>query len=151
MTELSKVQCTITRLSPDDRAAWQDLARRYHTFYDEVVAPASYDATWTRLMRDDELHGFGAYVDGQLIGISHCLFHAHVWDRDVCYLQDLFVDERHRGRGIGRSLIEHIARAAADRNALRVYWMTKADNEAARGLYDKIAAHHGFLRYDLPL
>lgn len=146
-----RTTCIIEPLAARDRLGWEALARGYHHFYEEVVTPESYAATWARLMRTDEVHGFGAHVDGQLVGISHCLFHAHVWDKDVCYLQDLFVDDQHRGQGIGRALIEHIARAAADRGAFRVYWTTKADNDRARGLYDKVAAHHGFIRYDLPL
>ena len=141
----------IAALSPGDREAWEQLARSYHSFYEEVVTPASYASTWSRLMRGDEICGYGAYVGGELVGITHCLFHAHVWDREVCYLQDLFVHEQHRGNGLGRALIEHTAGVATGRGAFRVYWTTKADNERARRLYDDVAAHNGFIRYELAL
>ena len=49
----------------------------------------------------------GAYDDGQLVGIVHYLFHRSSWTpADYCYLQDLFVSEKVRGKGVGRALIK---------------------------------------------
>ena len=138
-------------LQPRDRAPWERLAREYHRFYGESYPSSAYDATWARLISGADIHGAGAYLDGRLVGIAHCLFHAHVWDGTVCYLQDLFVDDAMRGQGMGRALIEHVADAARERGAFRLYWSTRDDNAAARRLYDRIAQFNGFIRYDMPL
>ncbi|HEY4304710.1 MAG TPA: GNAT family N-acetyltransferase [Gemmatimonadaceae bacterium] len=141
----------VAPLRAEDRARWETLARAYHTFYEEQFPPEAYDQTWSRLRDAEELHALGAFDDGKLVGIVHYLFHAHVWQQDVCYLQDLFVDAEVRGRGVGGALIAGVEQAARAHGAFRVYWMTKHDNAEARRLYDKVAAHSGFIRYEDPV
>lgn len=86
-----------------------------------------------------------------LARIVHARFHASVCAESVCYLQDLYVDETVRGRGIARALIERVAAAARAHGAARLYWLTHHDNARARALYERVAQHHGFIRYDMPL
>jgi GNAT superfamily N-acetyltransferase len=138
----------ITALGPADRATWETLARGYTTFYKTELPAEQYESTWQRLMRGDGIYGFGAHLDGKLVGITHYLFHPHAWQDDVCYLQDLFVDETVRGRGTARALIERVAQAARERGAQTLYWLTQDDNARARLLYDKVALYRGFIRYD---
>ena len=141
----------VTPLQMDDRSRWEVLARGYKTFYRTIVSDAEYEHTWRRLIAADTVHGIGARVEGRLVGIAHYLFHPTVWMSDACYLQDLFVDVSVRGHGIARALIEQVAEAAVARGASRFYWLTAADNSVARTLYDKVAQHKGFIRYDHPL
>jgi GNAT superfamily N-acetyltransferase len=141
----------ITPLGEQDRAAWEKLARGYNDFYETELPDEAYDRAWRRLRLGKEVHGLGARLDGRLIGIAHFLFHFNVWRDDVCYLQDLFVDEAVRGHGAARALIEAVAEAARQRGASRYYWQTKHDNARARALYDKVARFRGFIRYDYPL
>ncbi len=141
----------IAPLRVADRARWNVLARGYKTFYETVLPDADYDRTWARLMQGDTIHGLGAHADGRLVGITHYLLHASSWSADVCYLQDLFVDAEARGQGVARALIESVADAARARGAPKLYWLTHRDNATARMLYDKVAAHRGFIRYDHPL
>lgn len=141
----------VSPLVPADRAAWEALARGYKRFYRTEVPDEGYEATWQRVLRDQELHAIGARLDGQLVGIAHYLLHPTFWLADVCYLQDLFVDEAARGQGAASALIERVAQAARDLGASRLYWTTKQDNARARSLYDKVARFHGFIRYDYAL
>jgi hypothetical protein len=87
-------------LRHEDRAAWEVLARGYKAFYRTVVPDEGYEETWQRLLSGAELHGLGAWLDGQLVGIAHYLFHVTFWSADSCYLQDLFLDETPRGQGV---------------------------------------------------
>jgi GNAT superfamily N-acetyltransferase len=154
MTGLISSTSTPISLGPlrsADRARWEELARGYHAFYGESFPGSTYDATWARLAADSGISGVGAYTDGRLAGIAHYLFHPHVWEGTVCYLQDLFVDETMRKRGIGQRLIEHVARLATDRGAFRLYWSTHRDNIAVRRMYDRVAALTPYMRYDMAL
>lgn len=139
---------TVRPLGSADRDAWEVLARGYKDFYETAVSPSGYEATWRRLLAGTDVHGIGAWADGRLVGIAHYLCHVTVWTADYCYLQDLFVDEAVRGRGVARALIERVAEVARERGCARLYWTTKEDNAVARALYDKVATFSGFIRYD---
>ncbi|QTN29907.1 GNAT family N-acetyltransferase [Rhodoferax sp. AJA081-3] len=150
-TTSPKAAVTIDALQPSDYAAWQRLGAGYNRFYEREFPQATYARTWQRLMQGDGIHGLAARVDGQLLGITHYLFQPSIWSADVCYLQDLFVDEAARGQGLAQALIEQVANAARARGAPKLYWLTHRDNTRARGLYDRVAMHHGFIRYDYAL
>jgi len=142
---------TVDTLQPEDYAAWLRLAQGYKTFYETELPESSYQHTWQRLLRGEGACALVARVDGQMLGITHYLFHASTWSADVCYLQDLFVMEAARGQGVAQALIEQVARVARERGAPRWYWGTHHSNERARRLYDRVASHQGFIRYDYAL
>lgn len=138
----------VAPLRPADRVAWQRLAEGYKAFYATPTTPAEYDAAWARLLAGDAVQGRGAWLDGRLAGIAHIVWHASAWADRVCYLQDLFTDEAARGRGVARALIDAVATDARTGGAARLYWLTQAGNATARVLYDRVAEHRGFIRYD---
>lgn len=128
--------------------------RAYLAFYETSLPEDVYASTWARIMDPDgPIFALGVRDDdGRLVGIAHYLVHAHAWSAsDVCYLQDLFVDEAYRGLGCGTALIAAVAEAARDRGCFRLYWTTQEGNATARSLYDKVARYTGFIRYDYPL
>ncbi|MEV6211398.1 GNAT family N-acetyltransferase [Kitasatospora sp. NPDC051914] len=138
-------------LREEDRRTWEVLARGYKDFYRTPVPDEGYEETWQQLRLGTAFHGIGAWSDGTLVGIAHYLFHPTFWLGDSCYLQDLFVDEAARGKGVARKLIEEVAGVARERGVSRLYWTTQEGNIAARALYDKVAIFKGFIRYDYPL
>ena len=141
----------VAPLRPEDRQAWEVLARGYKDFYAAPTTDAQYAATWNRLIAGDGIHGLGAHAEGRLVGIAHYLFHTAVWAKVNCYLQDLFTLQGVRGRGVARALIEAVAAEARVHGATRYYWLTHEQNTVARGLYDKVGRHSGFIRYEYSL
>lgn len=141
----------LSLLQESDRSQWDKLVREYMAFYKTVRTDAEYDALWQRIMANREVHSVGARIGGVLVGFSHYLYHSSCWSFDVCYLQDLFVDEENRGIGIGRALIEYVSQQAKLKESPRLYWLTQSSNEVARVLYDKVASHTGFIRYEKSL
>lgn len=142
----------VSPLLPGDRQRWTELWSRYLDFYETTLSADIYDHTWTRLLAGTEMQGLAAREDGQILGITHFLRHPSAWTlKPVVYLQDLFTDEAHRGRGVARALIEAVAAAARDGGSTRMYWLTQAHNTTARMLYDRLAKHTGFIRYEYPL
>lgn len=136
-----------------DRAGWAPLWDGYNAFYGRVggtaLPPAITERTWQRFLDAGEpVHALVAEHEGRLVGLAHYLFHRSTTRlNDVCYLQDLFTDPFLRGRGVGRQLIEAVYAASLAAGSTRVYWQTQVGNAAGRALYDKLAAHHGFIVY----
>lgn len=152
MTEQPYGNIEITGLTPQDRPRWTELWTVYLAFYKLSLPDEIFEHTWSRLLNDTAIHGLAARIDGEIVGLTHFLFHESAWTMvPVCYLQDLFVDDAVRGRGVGRALIEAVAARARMRDSVRLYWMTQDDNATARLLYDRLAKHSGFIRYEYPL
>jgi GNAT superfamily N-acetyltransferase len=80
--------------------------------------------------------------DGQAVGFA--LFFSHYstfLGRPGLYLEDLFVREEYRSRGIGRQLLEYLARLALARGWGRMEWAVLDWNEPAIGFYRRLGAH----------
>ena len=139
----------IRPLEGGDRSAWEPLWQGYQRFYEARIADDVTDFTWQRLADPaGPLYGLGAFEDGRLAGITHYLFHPSSWTRgDYCYLQDLFVAEDARGKGVASALIEKVGELAEAAGATRLYWLTHESNGEARALYDRIAVRSGFIQY----
>ncbi len=60
--------------------------------------------------------------------------------RPGIYLEDLFVRPEFRGRGLGRTLLERLARLALERGCGRFEWAVLDWNENAIGVYKKLGA-----------
>ncbi|WP_299946592.1 GNAT family N-acetyltransferase [uncultured Ruegeria sp.] len=143
----------IRRLRPDDRDQWAEMWRDYLAFYETEVADAIYESTFARLLGNDpqDFSCFVAEVDGQLVGLTHYLFHRHAWKVErVCYLQDLYARPNARGTGVGRALIQAVYDEADRQEAPSVYWLTQDNNHTARKLYDRIGKLSPFLKYQRP-
>jgi GNAT superfamily N-acetyltransferase len=61
--------------------------------------------------------------------------------RPGIYLEDLFVIPEYRGRGIGRTLLAHLARLAVERGCGRLEWAVLDWNRDAIGFYERLGAH----------
>lgn len=137
----------------DDFDRWLPLWDGYNAFYGRhgasALDPAITRVTWQRFLDPAEPMFAGvADVDGVLCGLVHFLHHRSTTRIEpVCYLQDLFTAETSRGQGMARALVEHVYAHAGAAGVRRVYWQTQAGNAAARVLYDRLAAHAGFIVY----
>lgn len=56
----------------------------------------------------------------------------------VVLLEDVIVAATHRGRGLGRRLVEHVLGWAREQGYPRVTLLTDADNTPARRLYERL-------------
>ncbi len=140
----------IRPLQAADEPEWRRLWTLYLEFYESSVSEEVYETTFARLLsgEDNEFAGLLALVDGKPSGLTHYLFHRHCWRvENVCYLQDLYVDQELRGTGLGRALIEAVYERADAVGCPSVYWLTQEFNEVGRRLYDRVANVTPFIVY----
>jgi GNAT superfamily N-acetyltransferase len=82
-----------------------------------------------------------AEEDGLPIGFA-LFFHTFstFLARPGIYLEDLFVLPDHRGRGVGRALLGHLAHLALERGCGRLEWAVLTWNQEAIRFYERLGA-----------
>jgi len=82
-----------------------------------------------------------AWDDGQPAGFA-VFYHNYstFLGRPGIYLEDVFVKPEFRGKGIGRSLLSHLARLGAERGCKRLEWSVLNWNETAIRFYESLGA-----------
>ncbi len=109
--------------------------------------------TWARICDDKSpVHGLGAFEGAEMKGLVHYVLHPTTGALEpVCYMQDLYVDPAHRKKGIGRTLVEELAKIGKKKNWTRLYWMAESKNEAAQRLYESMGIKLDFTLHIMPL
>ncbi|MBP2170865.1 GNAT superfamily N-acetyltransferase [Erwinia toletana] len=54
------------------------------------------------------------------------------------FIKELFIAETHRGKGIGRKLMQFIARMATERDCLTLDWMSEKNNQGSKQFYTSL-------------
>ena len=140
---------TVRPVTDADFTTWCDLWDKYLEFYETTRGDAVKEASWARIMDPNSpMFSQLAEVDGVAVGLVNYLFHPIFWEEtDLCYLNDLYVNEDARGSGAGAALVQAVVDAAAGAGIDGVYWLTAEDNTRARKLYDRIAEKTPFIHY----
>ncbi len=91
---------------------------------------------------DDDTRPIFVYDDGGVKGYAFCVMQETKGDNVRCdmktlYIDDLCVDERSRGKHIGKSLYEHVKKYAKDKGCYNLTLNVWECNPSARAFYDK--------------
>lgn len=82
-----------------------------------------------------------AEVDGAAVGFALYFFNYSTFlARPGLYLEDLFVKTGFRGRGLGRTLLLHLAQIANQRGCGRMEWAVLDWNQPAIDFYESLGA-----------
>ena len=82
-----------------------------------------------------------ARCDGQVAGYAIYFFTFSTFiGRAGIWLEDVYVRSEFRGRGLGRGLIEAVAKIGAERNCGRYEWTALNWNKHALDFYDRLGA-----------
>lgn len=97
---------------------------------------------------DFAAHGFSAApafralvgeLAGEAVGLSLWFCNFSSWRGDVgIYIQDLYVDDRLRGTGLGRRLLEATARCGREVGATHLRLSVSSTNSGARAFYKRL-------------
>nr|XP_021192299.2 thialysine N-epsilon-acetyltransferase [Helicoverpa armigera] len=81
-----------------------------------------------------------AECGGQVVGHALCNRAYSSWTRRAFYVEDLFVRESARRRGVGRCLLRELCRRALREGVHRVDWHVLQDNAPALAFYAGLGA-----------
>lgn len=81
-------------------------------------------------------------IDGEIRGYA-LYFHnfSSFRGRPGMYLEDLYVDPKARGCGLGKALLLEVAKLASDRGCPRFEWVVLDWNERAKQFYESLGAN----------
>ena len=122
-----------------------DVLRLVHELADFEKAP---DAV-TNTVQEMEQDGFGknpvfrfhiAELDEEIVGVALYFVKYSTWKGKGLYLDDLFVSEKYRGKGIGKKLFDAFMQEAKSAGAKQVHWQVLDWNTPAIEFYKKLGS-----------
>lgn len=96
-----------------------------------------------------EQYGFGkeaifrcyvAEVNTQIIGMALFYYRYSTWKGKTIHLEDLIVNKKYRGKGVGMALYKKVMAAAKSERIKRVEWAVLDWNQPAIEFYEKTGA-----------
>ena len=88
-----------------------------------------------------KVHALIAEWDGEAVGFAVYFFNFSTWTgKHGLYLEDLFVRESVRGKGVGKALLARLAAIAREKDCARLEWSVLDWNEPAIGFYRSLGA-----------
>lgn len=117
------------------------LIGQYQTFYQVPEISLEKNRKFFQQFVENSERGcqFCFRSENQVIGFATVYFtFTSTIAEKVAILNDLYTVPESRGQGVGRQLIEHSHKFAADRGAVRLQWVTAPENEVAQRLYDSM-------------
>lgn len=128
---------------PEDIATILKLIRGLAEYEREPLAAK---ATAEGLLRDGfgdhpKFHCLLADWEGAAVGFALYFYNYSTWKGcPGIFLEDLFVWPEHRGKGIGKALLLHVARIAVAENCGRYEWQVLDWNTPAIEFYEALGA-----------
>lgn len=134
------------------RPAVIDDAETLHAALVGIEAATGDGLSVTSTVDDLRSYGFGdkpafaaliAEADGQTAGV--CIYFpsfSTFRGKLGVYVQDLYVDPRWRGAGIGAKLLQRLAAQTRATGGAYIRLSVEADNVAAQGFYDRVGLTH---------
>lgn len=145
----------IEPISEAQFAALLPMIGDYQRFYrvEEVDEDRNREFFHRFLHPSDDGLLLGAWDGRRLLGYACLYWHfSSLVPAETVLMNDLFVAEAERGRGVGRALIDASAEVARRRGAHHLEWSTEPGNVEAQRLYDSTGAVRSeWVEYELRL
>jgi len=81
-----------------------------------------------------------AELDGKIVGMTIYYLRFSTWRGKMMHLEDFYIQEEHRRKGIGEKLFEAFIEDSKAQKCKMVIWQVLDWNEVAIGFYDKYNA-----------
>lgn len=129
----------IKPISEDD---FEELVTLFHEFAIFEKMPDSMTNSVEKMKNEKEYFmGFAARdEEGNLLGYVTYFYAYYTWVGKSLYMDDLYVREKYRGRGVGTLLINRIISLAKEEDCNRLRWQVSNWNHPAIKFYKSLGA-----------
>jgi GNAT superfamily N-acetyltransferase len=131
---------------PDEADAVARLLIAFRDWYgrDEPPDAAFHDGVQRLIVRDDTEYVLAAAGD-EPGGVCQLRYRHGVWmDAEDCWLEDLFVRDEDRRRGLGEALVARTIGRARERGCGRIELDVSESNRGAWALYERMGFSAGY-------
>lgn len=130
---------TIIKAVPADAVIIAPLFDKYRGFYGQASDPQSAEKFIQERLHQNESVIFLAFLNNAVVGFTQLYpIFTSVGMRRTWLLNDLFVDESARKKGVGEALLNTAKKFAESANSKWLLLQTGAENKAAQALYEKM-------------
>jgi len=141
----------IREIQLKDKEQWEKLYRGYADFYKVEMNNEILQTVWNWLHnKNHEVEGLVYEVGGNIVGFAHYRrMPSPLRGQDIGFLDDLFVDQKHRGQKIGEKILSKLKEISKSKGWNLVRWITRDDNVRAKSLYDRVSEKTNWHVYEL--
>jgi GNAT superfamily N-acetyltransferase len=136
-------EVTIRDAVPGDQAQVAHFVRKLAAYERLLHEARGTEEDFHRALFGTPPRGWALFadIDGSAAGFAVWFYTFSTFAaRPGLYVEDVFVEPAHRGRGIGRMIFRHLARRALDEGCVRMDWQVLTWNAPAIGFYRSIGA-----------
>jgi GNAT superfamily N-acetyltransferase len=145
----------IEPISPGELETLLPMIAAYQRFYEVAEIDDERNRAFFSRFLDPSQDGIliGAWSGPELVGYACLYWHfSSLAAAETVLMNDLYVDERARGQGVGGALLDASAEIARRRGAHSLEWSTAPDNHTAQRLYDSTGAERStWVEYELAI
>ena len=141
----------IREIQIKDKIQWQELYKGYAKFYKVEMNDQILETVWGWLHdKNHEVNGIVYETEGVIVALAHFRrMPRPLKGKHIGFLDDLFVDPKHRGKKIGEQLINELKKISTAKGWGLIRWLTASDNLRAKKLYDRVAKKTSWDLYEL--
>jgi len=143
---------TVRPLGDKDFFAWLGLFEGYSAFYESELTDQIALQVWSWIIdaNNDLVGAVAVNEDGDFVGFAHYRTVPRTLSGDrALFLDDLFVAEDARGKGVATQLMDFAKAYARDHKLAQVQLVTAADNATAQVLYDQVGTRTDWVTYEI--
>ena len=141
----------IREIKLDDKDEWESLFKGYANFYKVEMNTRILNTVWQWIHDNNhDVSGLVYEQEKKIIGLAHYRkMPSPLRGKYIGFLDDLFVDPNHRGKGIGEKMIKELNTISRKNNWNLVRWITRENNTKAKSLYEKLSKKTNWEVYEL--
>ena len=133
MTDYSIKQ--ITKIKPEYVKPLQKLIKKQYQPIGGPFIPLS-QSRLLEIIKQDRVWLYGLFYKDQLVGTVF-FYLKKITGRDLLAVEDLRIEDKHQGQGLGQEMVELIIKKAEELKVSAIELATAPDNDVARHIYEK--------------